>query len=125
MPFQDLPARLARVREAIERARQRKTAAEPAGSRAAKGIKPLVHRIATEFLDMGRQHWANERRDGVLGFAYCQADGRHAGLRIAQELTQPHERRAASRRPVLGQRRYAIDGVHEHSTQSGATVVPL
>ena len=66
--------------------RQRKAAAEPAGGRGAKGIEPLVHRIAAEFLDMGRKHRANEGRNGMLWFADRQADGRLAGLRISQKF---------------------------------------
>jgi len=44
---------------------------------------------------MGRDDWANERRHGVLRLAHRQADGGFAGLAVAQELAQPHERRAA------------------------------
>ncbi len=79
----------------IERARQRETPAEPGGGRLAEGVEALVHGIAAELVDVGGQHWANERRHAVLRLADGQADGGLAGRRIAQQLAQPHERRAA------------------------------
>ena len=64
----------------IDRARQLEAAAEPGGGGVAEGVEALVHRIAAELGDMGGQHRANERRDGVLRLAHRQADGGLAGL---------------------------------------------
>ncbi len=50
---------------------------------------------------MGGQHWANERRHGVLRLADREADRRLAGRQVAEEFAQPDEGGAA----LLGPRR--------------------
>ena len=95
-------------------ARQLEAAAEPGGGRLAKRVEALVHRIAAELGDMGGQHWANERRDGVLRLADRQADRGLAGPGVAQQLAQPHERRAADIGPGGRGRGDAFGGGHEH-----------
>ena len=77
--------------------------------------RPLFTGIAAELVDMGGQHRADERRHAVLRLADRQADGGLARRRIAQQLAQPHERRAHRCRPAAGEGgATAFGGGHEH-----------
>ena len=79
----------------IDRPRQVEAAAQPARDRRAKLVDTLIHRVLAELRDVRGQHWANERRHRMLRLADRKADGRLAGRRIAEQLAQAHERRAA------------------------------
>ena len=100
-----------------------KRRAEPVGGRAAERVGALVHRIAAEIADIRSQHRADKGGHRMLRLADRQADRRLAGRGIAQQLAQPHERRAAVDGPIAGNgiggpggrwRLLAFGGVHEH-----------
>jgi hypothetical protein len=79
----------------IDRPRQFESPAEPLRRRLAEVVEPFVHGIAAELVDMGGNHRTDEGGNAVPGFANRKADGRFSRRAVAQELAQPHERRAA------------------------------
>ena len=68
---------------------------------------------------MGGENRADECRHGMLRLAHGQADRGLSGFDVAQELAQPHERRAADVGSGGRSGMNAFGGGHEHG-QSGA-----
>ena len=79
----------------IDRSSQFVAAAEPLGDRAAECVAAFIGRIAAEFIEMGGKFGADKRRNRVLRFADRQVDGRLSRRDAGDQLSQPHERRAA------------------------------
>ena len=98
----------------VDRPRQGKASAEPAGGGLAQRVDAFVHGVAAELGDMGRKNRAHERRHGMLRLAHREADRGLARFVIAQQFAQPHEGRAANICPGGRGRGLAFGGGHEH-----------
>jgi len=98
----------------IDRPWQREAAPEPVGGGPAEVVEPLVHGVAAELVDMGREDGGDEGRNGMLRLAHGEADCRLAGLGGAKELAQPHEGRAAEVGAGGRGRGLAFGGGHVH-----------
>ena len=78
----------------LDRTRERVAAVEPARDGLTETIRAGIARIAAEIRGVLGEDRRDERRHGMLRLADRNIDRRHAGRGVAQQVGQPHERRA-------------------------------
>jgi len=87
-------------------------ARRPFGGGAAELRQAFVARITPEIRDMGGDHRADEIRHSVLGLADAEIDRGPAGLGIADQLGEAHERGTRVDAPTGRVRNPAFGAVH-------------